>query len=249
MGSHRVSNLLLVAVGIALLVELVEVMIDPSGSPSGLLTDALAVAILALPVLAFFLYVVGQPGRRIGWFLIGTGLALNSAGEGFFFFAHRTLSDFPTVGDFFCLALFPFLLGGVILLVRREREPTRISVGIDGLVIALAIGALAYELIFNALLGAGSISRLVGGELAYPILDLAALTMLAVICIPSHFRVGAAYFCLMAGMAVLLGTDVVNLRDTAAGTDAPSVALYFGWGLAIVVLSVSLEVQRVLDPL
>ncbi len=199
----------------------------------------MAVAILALPVFAFFLYALGQPGRRLGWLLIGVGLAFNSAGEAYFFFAQRTLSDFPTVGDFLCLALFPFLLGGVILLVRRGRGRARLSVGVDGLVIALAVGSLAYELIFNAFLGGSSVSRLVGGELAYPILDLVALTLLAVICIPSRFRVGAAYFWLMAGMAVLLVTDVANLRETASGTDAPSIALYFGWALAIVLLSVS----------
>jgi diguanylate cyclase (GGDEF)-like protein len=51
--------------------------------------------------------------------------------------------------------------------------------------------------------------------------------------------VGAAYFWLMAGVAALLVTDVVNLKETTRGVDSPSVALYFGWGLAIVLLGLS----------
>ena len=138
----------------------------------------------------------------------------------------------------------------MIVLVREGRERTQISIGIDGVVIALAIGSLVYELIFNGLLVEASDSRLlVGGELAYPILDLAALTLLAVICIPSRFRVGAAYFWLMAGMALLLGTDLASLKDTAHGTDTPDTALYFGWGLAILLLSVSSQLRRHLHPL
>ena len=223
-----------------MLVALAQVTLALPGQPSGALTDAVVLAILVLPVIAFFLCAAQQPGKRLGWLLIGIGLALNSIGEAYFFFAQRALTDFPTTGDFFCLALFPPLIAGVILLVREGRERMRLSIGIDGVVIALAIGSLAYELIFHALLGEASDSRLlVGGELAYPILDLAALAMLTVICIPSRFRVGAAYFWLMAGMAVLLATDVVNLRDTAHGADTPGTALYFGWALAIVLLSVS----------
>lgn len=225
--------------GIAFTVELIQVAVSPRASPGGPLTDTMVAAILFLPVVAFFLCAALQL-RRLGWFLIGTGLALNSIGEAWFYFVQRTLSDFPTPGDFFTLALFPLLFVGAILLVRKEGRRLQLSIAIDGAIVALAIGSLAYELIFNALLGSRSESRLlVAGELAYPILDLAALTMLAVICIPSRFRVGGVYLWLMAGMFVLLATDVVNLRQTTDGAEAPSVALYFGWGLAIVLLAAS----------
>ncbi|MGA8744247.1 MAG: EAL domain-containing protein [Solirubrobacterales bacterium] len=233
------SNLLFLAAGVAMLAELAQVYAFP-GQPSGSLTNVMVLAILVLPVIAFFLSALQREGERLGWILIGAGLALNSIGEAYFFFAQRTLTAFPTTGDLFCLALFPLLISGVIVLVREGRERTQISIGIDGVVIALAIGSLAYELIFNGLLVQASDSRLlVGVELAYPILDLATLALLGVICIPSHFRVGAAYFWLMAGMALLLATDLANLTDTAHGADNPETALYFGWGLAIVLLSVS----------
>ncbi|MFN8217277.1 MAG: EAL domain-containing protein [Solirubrobacterales bacterium] len=238
--ARRGSNLLLAAVAAAFLLELVRILISPVSSPGGPLTDTMVTAVLLLPVLAFFLGAVEQPGRRAGWFLIGAGLVCNSIGEGFFYFGERTLSEFPVPGDFLCLALFPPLLLGVILLVRKEGGGMRLSIGLDGVIVALAVASLGYELIFNAVLATASASRtLVGGELAYPILDLATLTTLAVICIPSKFRVGGAYYWLMAGMAVLLATDVVNLAQTTRGAAAPSVALYVGWGAAIVLLSCS----------
>ncbi len=239
-GCRRGSNLLFAATGVAFLVALIEVLLSPTNSPGGILSDTTVSAILILPVLAFFICALEQRHRRIAWFLIGAGLASNSIGEAWFYFGQRALSDFPTAGDFFCLALFPLLLVGVILLGRKEGRGLQLSIGLDGVIVALAIASLAYELIFNALLGNVAASRsLVAGELAYPILDLATLTVLAVICIPSHFRVGAAYFWLMAGMAVLLSTDVVNLKQTTQGLASPSIALYFGWGAAIVVLACS----------
>jgi diguanylate cyclase (GGDEF)-like protein len=229
-----------VAVAAAVAVELVVVAASGWQPPSGALGGAVALSALLLPVLAFFLCATEQPGRRRGWFLIGLGLAFNSLGETYFYFAERTLSDFPTPGDFLCLALFPPLVIGLILLIRDGEERVHVSIGADGVVIALAIAAGAYELIFNALLpNASATPLLVGGELAYPILDLAALTTLAIICIPSRFRVGAAYFWLMAGMAVLLVTDVSSLKETASGSLTPGTGLYLGWALAVIVLSAS----------
>jgi len=209
--------------------------------PSGAWVDALVLASLGLPVLAFALYATAAPdGQRRGWLLIGAGLAFSSAGNAYFYFEGTARTAFPMLGDALCLALYPLLLAGVGLLVQQGRDVKRISIGFDGVVIALAIGALAYELIFNALLSDAEVERhLLGGELVYSILDLIGLTMLAVISIPSRFRVGAAYLWLMAAMLVLLATDVTNLRESADGSPDPSTALYFGWGLALVLLSLS----------
>jgi diguanylate cyclase (GGDEF)-like protein len=245
---RHVANLLFAAVGVAFLVELIQLAVAPTSSPGGPLTGTMVTAILFLPVLAFFLCAAEHRRRRLGWLLIGASLACNSIGEAWFYFGQRTLSDFPTTGDFFCLALFPLLLVGVILLVRKEGGRLRLSIGLDAVIVALAVASLAYELIFNALLGNVAASRaLVGGELAYPILDLSMLTMLAVICMPSRFRVGGAYIWMMAGMAVLLATDVVNLKETTQGADTASVALYFGWGVAIVLLASSSRFSASLD--
>jgi diguanylate cyclase (GGDEF)-like protein len=237
---RQAANLMMATVAAAVLVGLVAVAASGWQAPSGALGGVVALTVLLLPVLAFFLCATEQPGRRRGWFLIGAGLTFNSLGETYFYFAERTLSDFPTTGDFLCLAMFPPLVVGLVLLIRDGQERARLSIGTDGIVIALAIAAAAYELIFNALLPhASATPLLVGGELAYPILDLATLTMLAIVCIPSRFRVGAAYFWLMAGMALLLATDVSSLRETTSGRLSPSTGLYVGWALGVIVLSSS----------
>ncbi len=237
---RHAPDLLLAAAGAALLIEIVDAIVTPSGPPTGAFAGVAAATILFLPVVAFFLYASKQRGEFRGWALIGLGLTLNSAGEAYFFFAQRTLGDFPSIGDILCLGLFPALAIGVILLVRDGRALPRLSVGSDGVVIALAVASLAYELILNALLGRGEVSQqVVGGELAYPILDLAMLTMLATVCIPSRFQVGAALYWLMGGMAILLATDVISLRETVDGVLDPGTGVYAGWGLAVIVLAAS----------
>ncbi len=194
--------------------------------------------LLTVPVLACFHFAAGQEDRRIAWTLVAVGLAFNSIGEAYFYFVERSLTTFPTVGDVFSLALFPPLVAGVVLLVHNREECRRLSIWVDGGIVALAIGALAYDLIFDALLGGATHSRLlVAGQLAYPILDLVVLTMLWVICMPSRFRVGPAFYWLIAGMAVLLATDVANVREAAGGVDSPGTLLGIGWAAAIVLIA------------
>ncbi len=93
------ANLLSGAVAVAFVVELTQFAVAPTNAPGGPLTATMVVAILLLPVLFFFLCAAEQPGRRLGWLLIGTGLAFNSTGEAWFYFGQLTLSDFPTAGD------------------------------------------------------------------------------------------------------------------------------------------------------
>jgi len=227
-------------VGGTLLVGLGQATLGFPAAPGGALAGAIVVIALTLPIAAFALCAAGRRGQGWGWVLIGAGLILNSAGEAYFYFVQRTLTAFPTAGDFLCLGLFPFMIAGIVLLVHGGRDRRGPSIGTDGLVIALAVGALTYELIFQALLGGANGSwKLADGQLAYPALDLGTLIVLAVVCIPSRFRVDAAYLWLMAGIAVLLVTDVANLQQTARGVTAPGLALYFGWAIAIVLLSAS----------
>jgi diguanylate cyclase (GGDEF)-like protein len=201
-------------------------------------TTVIVVLLLTVPVLVCLHFASRQEKGRMAWTLVAVGLAFNAVGEAYFYFVERSLTTFPTVGDVFCLALFPPLVAGVVLLVRSRHECRRLSIWVDGGIVALAIGALSYELIFDTLLGGAAHSGLlVAGQLAYPILDLAVLTMLWVICIPSRFRVGSAYYWLIAGIAVLLATDVANVRDAADGVNSPGTLLGIGWAVAIVLIA------------
>ncbi|HEX8753463.1 MAG TPA: EAL domain-containing protein [Solirubrobacterales bacterium] len=234
----RLGNALIAAVVAAIAAELVAAAASGWEAPSGTLGAAVAMIALILPVLAYFLFASEQRGHHAGWYLIGVGLVFNSLGESYFYFAERTVSHFPTPGDLLCLVLFPPLAVGLIWLIREGEGRVRLTIGADGAVIALAIAAAAYEVIFNGILPhVYASTSVVGGALVYPILDLAALTMLAIICIPSRFRVGAAYFWLMTGVLVLLITDVSYLRETTTGSLAPTTGLYVGWALAVLILS------------
>ncbi|MBS1890708.1 MAG: EAL domain-containing protein [Actinobacteria bacterium] len=234
---HRLWNVLFAAACLALAIEALGAAFS-SGPPSGWFHDLLVVVILALPVCAYFVRPGDRPGLHPGRLLIGIGLALNSIGEGYFFFGERTVTSFPTIGDVFCLAMFPPLVAGIVVLARGGEDRWRLSIGSDAIIVALATGTLAYAVIFQIVLGSAA-TTLVGGELAYPILDLIVLTLLAVICLPSRFRVGGAYLCLIGGAALLLATDVASLKETSRSGLEPAPLLYFGWGLAVVVLSAS----------
>ena len=229
----------------ALLTELVLIVIG-SGSPelrAGLATTAAFAAGTAI-----LLRGVSKPaGQRAPWIVLGLGGLSYSLGSLVSFYLTEGLPTFPSSADLCWLAFYPFVVIAVVLLVRQQRTSGRLGISLDAAIVAVALGALGYKLIFNGFVDAGSASTIVGGQLSYSVLDFGVLVMLAFVCLPSHRRIGGAYLVLGAGLLVFLLGDVILVREIAHGSYPEGTLLDLTWPTGLVLLAVAACLKTSLD--
>jgi diguanylate cyclase (GGDEF)-like protein/PAS domain S-box-containing protein len=226
--------------GLALAALAVEVALVTFGSGIGgtTLRNALVTAVVFIAGVATLLAAADRPaGSRAPWLVLGLGILSYAGGFLCLFFIQGPLMAFPSPADFFWLAFYPCIVATIVLLVRGQRRSDRLGISLDAAIIALAVGALGYELIFNGLVNLSQASDLVGGQLSYSVLDFAVLLMLALVCAPSRSRVGKAYLALGAGMLVVLAGDIIVVRQIADGTYTPGTLLDASWPLGMLVLA------------
>jgi diguanylate cyclase (GGDEF)-like protein/PAS domain S-box-containing protein len=178
-------------------------------------------------------------GTRAAWLLLGLGILSYSLGSLLFFFVLKTLTTFPSTADLSWLAFYPLVVAAIILLARGQRRSERLALSLDAAIVTLAIAAVSYELIFNALIDSGAVTDVVGGQLSYSVLDFGVLVMLALVCAPSRARVGKAYLVLGAGLLVMLLSDVLVVRGISNGTYVPGTLLDAGWPIAMLLLGLA----------
>ncbi len=237
-ASYKKLGTLFLGVATAALAAEVALVTFGAGLGGTDLRNALVVATTILAAAATLMAGLSRPGgARAPWLVLGLGILSFGFGFVFLFFIQGPLTAFPSPSDYFWLALYPCLVTAIVLLVRGQRRSDRLGISLDAVIVALAIGALGYELIFNGLIDASKASELVGGQLSYSILDLAVLVMLAFVCVPSREKVGGAYLALVAGMLVVLTGDVLVVREIANGTYASGTLLDATWPAGALLLA------------
>jgi diguanylate cyclase (GGDEF)-like protein/PAS domain S-box-containing protein len=228
--------------GLGLLALFAEIFIVISGADAGNITlrNTLVVTTSFAAAIATLLSGASHArGKRAPWLLLGLGLFSYSLGSLLLVVVLETLMVFPSTADLSWLAFYPLLVAAIFMLVRQQRRSDRAGISLDAAIIATAIAALGFELIFNGLIDSGQASSLVGGSLSYSVLDFGVLVMLALVCGPSRGRVGKAYLVLGAGLLLMLGSDIQVVRLTANNTYMPGTLLDAGWPTAMMVLALS----------
>ncbi len=239
MSSRRAAAVLLGVGAAALAVLLGLIALDPGpgseGARNGLVTGTVSLAALAT--------VLGGWGRsrieRAAWLVLAAGIASFALGFAVFFFAQSGLTAFPSPADFFWLGFYPCLVGTIALLARGQRRPARLGISLDAAIVALALAALGYELIFNGLVNVSQASSIVGGQVSYSVLDFAALVMLALVCAPSRLRVGRAYLAIAAGTLLVLAGDVSLAHEIVGGAPEPSPLTYAAWPAGMLAIALA----------
>jgi diguanylate cyclase (GGDEF)-like protein/PAS domain S-box-containing protein len=153
-----------------------------------------------------------RPRGRSGWELIGLGLVLFVAGDVVAYnydpLFGRDL-PFPSVADPLYLAIYPLLVVGLMVLMRKS-DPTRDRAAlIDSLVVTVGVGTLAWVFLMAPYAHDASLSAATkAASLAYPVMDLLLLAMSARLVLGGTRR-GTSATLLAAALVVLLVTDAV----------------------------------------
>ncbi|MEA2313155.1 MAG: hypothetical protein QOE28_3123, partial [Solirubrobacteraceae bacterium] len=136
---------------------------------------------------------------------------------------------FPSLGDAAYVIVYPALMIGLLMLVRR-RNPERDRAGaIDSLIMTLGLSLISWIALIQPSLHDGSLSTLAKlVSIAYPIGDILLLAAAIRLAVDAGTR-RPAFYLLVSSIVALLATDFAYGLVTLAGAYHSQVWLDIGW--------------------
>ncbi len=178
---------------------------------------------------------MNEPQQRLPWYLVAIGQALWVAGDVITYNYDRlfgTAPPFPSIGDLLYLSVYPFLIAGILLMIRRRSPGSDRASLIDSLIIAVGVGTLSWVFLLAPYVHDESL-RLVEKltAIAYPVMDLLLFAVVVRLAV-GRGRRPPAFFLMAGSIAVVFVTDTIYTWILLHGTyDNTTGVLELGWGL------------------
>ena len=183
-----------------------------------------------------------RPDVRRAWYFLAAGLAMFVLGD--FLYAYRSFAQhqavpFPSYVDIAYLAMYPLLIAGLVLLVRKRTPGRDLASVLDACIITVGIGLVSWVLLIVPYFRSQDMSVLARlTSITYPLGDIALLAVAVRLVVGSGRRPPA--FWLLAGSVIpLLIADGLYGYVNLAGTwhqhnpiDLGWLLFHAGWGLA-----------------
>jgi signal transduction histidine kinase len=183
-----------------------------------------------------------RPSDTRPWYLFAAGQALFVSGDVIAYnyprFFGREL-PFPSIADVLYHAVFPVIVAGLLLLIRRRSRGRDRASLIDSVIIATGVGLLSWIFLIAPYAHDGSLTtpaRLT--SMAYPLMDLLVLSVAVRLTVSSGNR-GRSYLLTIAAIAALFASDAtygwLQLHATyqpGGLLDGGWIAFYLLWGAA-----------------
>ncbi len=185
---------------------------------------------------------VNSPKRRLPWHLLAVGQAMFVTSDVLASNYERLFGvplPFPSVADSFHLAFYPFLVGGMLLLIHERDESRDRSALIDALIVTMALATLLWVYLIAPYADDQSMTVLARtASIGYPAMDILVLGVVARMAAGSHRR-EASFIFLLTGAAILLIADTIFGASLLEGTFSPRPATSAGWAIFYVMLGAS----------
>jgi diguanylate cyclase (GGDEF)-like protein/PAS domain S-box-containing protein len=183
-----------------------------------------------------------RPATALPWWFLSVGVGLFWLGDLYTYSYPKLLHKdvpFPSLGDGIYLLMYPVLMVGLLILVRRRNpEPDRAGL-IDSLIMTLGLALLSWVGLIAPYLhgdGLSLVARLV--SIAYPLGDILLLAAAIRLVVDAGKR-QPAFYLLGSGLVCLLVTDYVygllilhNTYTHQLWLDVGWIAFYLLWGAA-----------------
>ena len=172
---------------------------------------------------------LNRPATLMPWLLFAVGLATFVAGDAIAYNEEGVGGALSTLADALYLAVYPCLVAGILLLVRR-RAPGRDRDGlIDSLVIAIGLGVLSWAFLMAPHARNESLDLFTKlASIAYPLADVLLLAVTVRLAVGATRR-ERALFLLVFSVFALLVTDSLYGWMLLHSTVEPSTMLDGGW--------------------
>src|SRR5690349_15521952 len=171
---------------------------------------------------------IQRPTARFAWWLFVVGQFLFFSGD-LYTYSYPNAS-FPSIGDALYLAVYPVLMAGLFVLVRRRNPRRDPAALIDSLILTIGIGLLSWVFLIAPNIHLTDISWLGKAvSIAYPLGDVLLLAAAIRLAVDNGKRTPA--FSLLSGSIVcLLATDSAYNLALLKGTYDHSQLIYdLGW--------------------
>jgi two-component system, cell cycle response regulator len=158
--------------------------------------------------------------ERAAWLLIGLAILFWGAAEVYWtaFIDGNASAPYPSLADVGYLAFYPLAYAGLAMLVRARAHEIDWRLWMDGAIAALGTAALGAAFVFDfvAEKATGNTIEVVT-TLAYPLGDIAMVSMVLGVVALTGWRPGRTWSLLLAGLSALVIADIAY---TLQSTDA-----------------------------
>src|SRR5580765_1755092 len=183
-----------------------------------------------------------KPAARAAWWLVAAGQFLFFSGD-LYTYSYRKVFGadvgFPSIGDALYLLVYPALMAGLFILIkRRNPRPDRTAL-IDALILTIGVGLLSWVFLIAPNIHLTGLSLLANAvSVAYPLGDVLLLAAAIRLAVDAGKR-SPAFWLLVSSIVCLMATDSAYnyalLKDTYNHQliyDAGWIFYYLLWGAA-----------------
>ncbi len=173
-----------------------------------------------------------RPRSSVPWWLFAVGLALFWLGDVYTYSYPKLVHHevpFPSMGDALYLAVYPALMAGLIVILRRRGAQGNRSGAIDAGIVALGLALPSWVWLIAPYLHDETLSTLPKlVSVAYPLGDLMLLVPAVVLALDGGRR-RTSFYLLSASIVALLVTDFIYGLMILNGTFDHQLSLDVGW--------------------
>ena len=211
----------------------------PPLSGNGPLINALGLSGVVAIVVGIRMH---KPRARAAWWLFAAGQFLFFSGDLYTYSYPKLLGadvGFPSIGDGLYLLVYPVLMAGLLILIkRRNPRPDRTAL-IDSLILTIGVGLLSWVFLIAPNIHLTGLTVLANAvSVAYPLGDVLLLAAAIRLAVDAGKRTPAFWF-LVSSIVCLMATDSAYnyalLKDTYNHQliyDAGWILYYLLWGAA-----------------
>jgi diguanylate cyclase (GGDEF)-like protein/PAS domain S-box-containing protein len=183
-----------------------------------------------------------KPSSKVAWQLFALGQLFFVTGDAFYYGYNALFGadvPFPSLGDLFYLSVYPALIAGLLIIIRRRSPGGNRASLIDALILTIGLAVVAWTFLMapyahDAVLTL--LEKLV--SIAYPLMDVCLLAVAIRLAVDGGLRRPALRMLVLSILALLTTDAILGLLTLNGGyneggfLDAGWAAYYLLWGAA-----------------
>jgi diguanylate cyclase (GGDEF)-like protein/PAS domain S-box-containing protein len=174
---------------------------------------------------------IQKPTARLAWWLFVAGQFLFFGGDLYTYSYPKLFGaevGFPSTGDALYLAVYPALMGGLLVLVRRRNPRRDPAALIDALILTVGFGLLSWAFVIAPNIHVAGSFMVKAVSIAYPAGDVLLLAVAIRLAVDAGKR-APAFYLLVSSIISLLATDSAYNLALLKGTYNHQLIYDLGW--------------------